>query len=54
MWMMEVFLSSEKNIPIIIEALSRTFKVKYLGKMEHFVGCHIIENISENKILIHR
>jgi Reverse transcriptase (RNA-dependent DNA polymerase) len=36
--------STKENIDTLIQALSKDFKVKYLGKLENFVGCHIIEN----------
>jgi hypothetical protein len=34
--------------------LGKTFKVKYLGKLENFVGCHIIEDKDKSKIWIHQ
>jgi len=41
-------------IESILKALSKDFKVKYLGKMEHFVGCHLIENETKDTIWIHQ
>jgi hypothetical protein len=38
----------------LIKALNKDFKVKYLGALEHFVGCHVIENEKRNTIWIHQ
>jgi hypothetical protein len=38
----------------VLKALSRAFEVKDLGKMEHFVGCHIIENSRHDTIWINQ
>jgi hypothetical protein len=38
----------------LIKALSKDFKVKYLGKLDHFVGCHIIENQNKDTLWIHQ
>ena len=46
--------SSKENIEELIKALGKDFKVKYLGKLEHFVGCHIIENVNKDTIWIHQ
>lgn len=34
---------TEQEIKEIIQALSKDFKIKYIGKLEHFVGCHVIQ-----------
>jgi hypothetical protein len=36
--------SDEQTIQEVISALSKTFTVKYLGKLENFIGCKLIEN----------
>jgi hypothetical protein len=46
--------STKDNIDKLIQALSKDFKVKYLGALEHFVGCHIIENVKRDTIWIHQ
>jgi hypothetical protein len=46
--------STKEDINTLIKALSKDFKVKYLGKLEHFVGCHIIENQKKDLIWIHQ
>ena len=46
--------STKENIQQIIQTLNKDFKVKYLGKLEHFVGCHIIENEEKDTIWIHQ
>jgi Reverse transcriptase (RNA-dependent DNA polymerase) len=46
--------STKANIDTLITALSKDFKVKYLGKLEHFVGCHIIENPRSDTLSIHQ
>ncbi|HSN67551.1 MAG TPA: reverse transcriptase domain-containing protein [Fusibacter sp.] len=47
-------IGTKKVIKEIFEALSKDFKIKNLGKMEHFVGCHIIENNDKDTIWIHQ
>jgi hypothetical protein len=46
--------STEDNIQGVIAELSKTFKVKYLGKLENFIGCKLIENKEKNTIWIHQ
>ena len=46
--------STKENISKIIKALSKDFKVKDLGKLEHFVGCHLIENKQKDTMWIHQ
>jgi hypothetical protein len=46
--------STKENIDTLIKALSKDFKVKYLGKLEHFVGCHIIESQKRDTFWIHQ
>jgi Reverse transcriptase (RNA-dependent DNA polymerase) len=45
--------STADEIKEIIVALSKTFVVKDLGKMETFVGCQIIENEQRDTIWLH-
>ena len=45
-------IGTPKDVKEVIEGLSKEFKIKSLGKMEHFVGCHIIEK--ENQTWIHQ
>jgi hypothetical protein len=47
-------LGTRSTIQQILNALSKDFKIKQLGKMENFVGCHIIENPSKDTIWIHQ
>jgi hypothetical protein len=47
-------IGSRSTINEILFALSKSFTVKSLGKMEHFVGCHILENKSKDTIWIHQ
>jgi hypothetical protein len=46
--------STKDNIDKLIQALSKDFKVKYLGALEHSVGCHVIENVSRDTIWINQ
>ena len=46
--------STKEDIDEIIEALGQDFKVKYLGKLEHFVGCHMTENYKKDTLWIHQ
>jgi hypothetical protein len=46
--------STKENIDTLTKAISKDFKVKYLGKLEHFVGCHIIENQKKDTLWIHQ
>jgi hypothetical protein len=34
---------TKENIDTLIKALSKDVKVKYIGKLKQFIGCHIIE-----------
>jgi hypothetical protein len=45
---------SEDNLNNVINKLSKTFKVKYLGKLENFIGCKLIEDKDKTKIWIHQ
>jgi hypothetical protein len=47
-------ISTPNIIQEILKALSKDFKIKRLGKLEHFVGCHVIEDESRNTIWIHQ
>jgi Reverse transcriptase (RNA-dependent DNA polymerase) len=46
--------SDEETIQEVITELGKTFKVKYLGKLENFIGCKVIENKERDTILIHQ
>jgi Reverse transcriptase (RNA-dependent DNA polymerase) len=46
--------STTEDIQDVLKALGKTFKVKYLGKLKHFVGCKIIKSADKNKIWIHQ
>jgi Reverse transcriptase (RNA-dependent DNA polymerase) len=46
--------SSEDNIKEVLHELGKHFKVKYLGKLENFLGCKIIENKEKDTIYIHQ
>jgi hypothetical protein len=46
--------STKENIDTLIKASSKDFKVKYLSKLEHFNGCHIIENQKRDTLWIHQ
>jgi Reverse transcriptase (RNA-dependent DNA polymerase) len=47
-------IGTDKVINEVMTALCKTFQVKDLGSMKHFVGCHLIENEEENTIYIHQ
>jgi len=47
-------IGTDKVIKEVIEALSQVVKVKDLGEMKHFVGCHIIESNDSKTIYIHQ
>ncbi len=47
-------IGTPEIITTVINALSKYFKVKDLGEMKHFVGCHIIEDKNKNTIWIHQ
>jgi len=49
-----IILGTEETIQGIINELSKSFKVKVLGPLEHYVGCHIIENKEKDTIWIHQ
>jgi hypothetical protein len=38
----------------VIAALVKPFKVKTMGEMETFVGCHIIDTIDKDGVWIHQ
>jgi hypothetical protein len=45
---------TKEDIKETIEALSKSFMVNDLGKLEHFVGCHIIQYLKgKNKIFLY-
>jgi hypothetical protein len=46
--------SSEDNIKEVLHELGKHFKVKYLGKLENFLGCKIFENKERDTIYIHQ
>lgn len=46
--------STDDNIKEVLNELGKIFKVKYLGKLENFLGCKIIENDKKDTIYIHQ
>jgi hypothetical protein len=53
MLMMQINGNSAANREFI-EALSKSFKVKTLGGMDKFAGCHIIDTTDKNGVWIHQ
>ena len=47
-------IGTPKAIKDVIEALSKSFKVKSMGELKHFVGCHIIETPDGDAVWIHQ
>ena len=47
-------IGTQETIDELVSGLSEDFKVKYLGQMEHFVGCHLIENKEKDTLWIHQ
>jgi hypothetical protein len=47
-------IGTKEIIDKLVNALSKDFKVKYLGEMEHFVGCHLIQSVKKDIIWIHQ
>jgi hypothetical protein len=47
-------ISTKYDIEEVIKALGKVFKFKYLGKLEYFVGCRIIESFYGKKLWIHQ
>ena len=47
-------IGTEEVINQLIQALSKDFKVKYLGEMKHFIGCHLIHDKNKETIWIHQ
>ena len=45
---------TEEDVNETIQDLRKTFKVKDLGKLEHFVGCHLVENQNNGFLNIHQ
>jgi hypothetical protein len=50
MIMIEVILEPIKEV---IEALSQSFKLKTMGELRKFVGCHIIDTTDKEVVWIH-
>jgi Reverse transcriptase (RNA-dependent DNA polymerase) len=46
--------SDDITIQEVLKELSKYFKVKYLGKLENFIGCKLIENKDRDTIWIHQ
>jgi hypothetical protein len=46
--------SDEKTIQEVSSDLGKSFKVKYLGKLENFIGCILIKNSEKDTIWIHQ
>jgi Reverse transcriptase (RNA-dependent DNA polymerase) len=47
-------IGTKEDIQAVLKALSTVFKLKNMGKMEHFVGCHLIESKDKSTIWIHQ
>ena len=47
-------IGSKEVIKEVISALSEMIKVKPLGPLKHFVGCHIIRSADNKTIYIHQ
>jgi hypothetical protein len=47
-------IGTDEVIKEVLDALSKEVKVKNLGEMKHFVGCHIIEATDSKTIYIHQ
>jgi hypothetical protein len=47
-------IGTDVVISEVIEALSKIVKVKDLGTMKHFVGCHLIDSPDKQTIYIHQ
>jgi Reverse transcriptase (RNA-dependent DNA polymerase) len=45
---------TQDEIKQVLKELSKTFKVKDLGKLENFIGCKIIENQAKDTLWIHQ
>jgi Reverse transcriptase (RNA-dependent DNA polymerase) len=46
--------SDEETIQEVVTELGKTFKVKYLGKLENFIGCKLLEKKERDTIWIHQ
>jgi hypothetical protein len=46
--------SDNATIQEVLKELGKYFKVKYLGKLENFIGCRLIENKERDTIWIHQ
>ena len=47
-------IGTQETIDELISGLSEDFKVKYLGPMEYFVGCRLVENQEKDTLWIHQ
>jgi hypothetical protein len=47
-------IGPKDEIEKLLRALSKDFTVKYLGEMEYFVGCHLIQNAKKDTIWVHQ
>jgi hypothetical protein len=47
-------IATEELIEKVLKALSKLVEIKDLGKIKHFVGCHVIESPLDNTIYIHQ
>jgi hypothetical protein len=47
-------IGTKEEIEKLLSALAKDFNVKFLGEMEHFVGCHLIQNKRKDTIWIHQ
>jgi hypothetical protein len=46
--------SDEAKIQVVLSELIKTFNVKYLGKLDNFIGCKLIEHKEKDTIWIHQ
>jgi hypothetical protein len=49
-----VIIGTPEAIKEVIEALGTTFKVKSMGEMDKFIGCHIIDTPDKDGDWIHQ
>ena len=47
-------IGDQDTIDELVSGLSVDFKVKYLGEMEYFVGCRLLENKEKDTLWIHQ
>jgi hypothetical protein len=47
-------IGSQAAINDVIEALSKSFKVKTMGEMDYFFGCHVTETTYKDGVWFHQ